>query len=100
MHAKGSSKPHPIASLEAGIAKQTYYRWRREQGQIGLEGDDSVPAEKIYPFLSAEAAQFIASTRSVQVLVQFHLVLCFDTQSANYCDTTFVQQEERAGVRI
>lgn len=69
-------------------------------GQISREGNDRVPAEKICPFFSAEAAQFIASTRSVQVLVQFHLVLCLDTQSANYCDTTVVQQEERAGVRI
>ena len=32
--AVASGKTHPAASREAGITEQTYYRWRKENGQL------------------------------------------------------------------
>ena len=32
-----NGKTHPIASREAGISEQTYYRWRKEYGGVKVE---------------------------------------------------------------
>jgi putative transposase len=37
--AVANGKTHPIASREAGITEQTYYRWRKEYG--GLQVDQA-----------------------------------------------------------
>jgi transposase-like protein len=39
-----NGKTHPVASREAGVTEQTYYRWRKEYG--GLQVDQARrPAE-------------------------------------------------------
>ncbi len=35
--AEANGKTHPIASREAGIAEQTYYRWRKEYGGLKVD---------------------------------------------------------------
>jgi len=34
--AVANGKTHPVASREAGITEQTYYRWRKEYGGLSL----------------------------------------------------------------
>ena len=35
--AVANGKTHPIASREAGITEQTYYRWRKEYGGMKVD---------------------------------------------------------------
>ena len=35
--AVANGKTHPIASREAGITEQTYYRWRKEYGGLKVD---------------------------------------------------------------
>ena len=40
--AVANGKSHPVASREAGITEQTYYRWRKEYGGLKVDQATSV----------------------------------------------------------
>ena len=53
--AVANGKTHPIASREAGITEQTYYRWRKEYG--GLQVEQPRGTQRYQPMRRADEDQ-------------------------------------------